>query len=295
MDKLIIGTRGSKLALWQSEHVAQLIRTHHPHIEVELSVIKTQGDKRLDLSLDASGDKGLFTKEIEHALLRGDIHMAVHSLKDLPVDDVAGTCLISILPREDARDVLLGADSLHSLKPHAVVGTSSPRRAKQLLSMRSDLQIKPIRGNVDSRIAQLDSAKYDAIVMAAAGLKRLGWEDRIDKYFSTEELVSAPGQGAIAVQVRSTDIDTLAPILGPLHCQATALATDTERQLLKALGGGCAIPFGCRCQVMGENIALHAFYWDGEVRRVQRRFPTSQRLQHIQELATYLRQRSHEK
>lgn len=290
MDKLIIGTRGSKLALWQSEHVAQLIRTHHPHIEVELSIIKTQGDKRLDLSLDASGDKGLFTKEIEHALLRGDIHMAVHSLKDLPVDDVAGTSLISILPREDARDVLLGADSLHSLKPHAVVGTSSPRRAKQLLSLRSDLQIKPIRGNVDSRIAQLDSAKYDAIVMAAAGLKRLGWEDRIDKYFSTDELVSAPGQGAIAVQVRSTDIDTLAPILGLLHCQATALATDTERQLLKALGGGCAIPFGCRCEVMGGDIALHAFYWDGEVRRVQRCFPASQRLQHIQELATYLRQ-----
>lgn len=294
MDKLIIGTRGSKLALWQAEHVAQLIRTHHPNISVELSIVKTQGDKRLDLSLDASGDKGLFTKEIEHALLRGDIHMAVHSLKDLPVDDVEGTCLMCILPREDARDVLLGSDSLQSLRPSAVVGTSSPRRAKQLLALRPDLDIRPIRGNVDSRLAQLDSGKYDAIVMAAAGLKRLGWQKRIDQYFSTQELVSAPGQGAIAVQVRSKDAEVLRPILSPLHCQATALSTSTERQLLKAIGGGCAIPFGCRCEVEGQEISIQAFYWAGEPRRVQRRFSIAERAQQIQELSTYLRQEHHE-
>lgn len=289
MKKLIIGTRGSKLALWQSEHVAQLIRTHHPHIDVQLHIIKTQGDKRLDLSLDASGDKGLFTKEIEYALLRGDIHLAVHSLKDLPVDDVEGTRIGAILPREDPRDVLLGTDSLHSLKPHSVVGTSSPRRAKQLLALRSDLNIKPIRGNLDSRIAQLDSGKYDAIVMAAAGLKRLGWEQRIDRYLSTDEMVSAPGQGAIAVQIRAIDVEPLASILRPLHCEATALATDTERQLLKALGGGCALPFGCYCEVEGGLIKLEAVYWTGELRRVQSHFSGGDREQNIQVLVASLK------
>ncbi len=246
MTKVIIGTRGSRLALAQATEVQRRLLEAHPQLEVELKVIKTQGDKRLDLSLNASGDKGLFTKELEHALDAGEIDCAVHSLKDLPVEVAEGTILSAILPREDTADVLLGGYTLETLPEGATVGTSSPRRAAQLLEQRPDLNIKEIRGNVETRIAKMEAGEYDAIVMAKAGLKRLGLEAKISYEFSPFEMVPAPGQAAIAVQQRADD-KPLAELLSALHCPSTARCTEIERYLLQQAGGGCAIPFACAC------------------------------------------------
>lgn len=247
MHKLIIGTRGSRLALAQAEEVKRRLSEVYPHLDIELKVIKTQGDKRLDLSLSASGDKGLFTKELEIALMNREIDCAVHSLKDLPVDLSEGTQLGAILPREESNDALLGDYTLDTLPKGATVGTSSPRRAAQLLEQRPDLNIKEIRGNVESRIEKLRSGEYDAIVMAVAGLKRLGLEHHIQQKFIYEEMVPAPGQAAIAVQYLSERTE-LSELLNPIHCERTARCTEIERYILKQRGGGCALPFGCHCE-----------------------------------------------
>lgn len=252
MKKLVIGTRGSRLALAQAEQVRRCLHEAQPGLETELRVIKTQGDKRLDLSLSASGDKGLFTKELEHALMAREIDCAVHSLKDLPVTLEAGTCLGAVLRREDPRDALLGATSLDALPEGATIGTSSPRRAAQLLEQRPDLNIKEIRGNVETRLEKLRSEAYDAIVMAVAGLKRLGLEHEINYTFPIDMMVPAPGQGAIAVQCLS-ERGELREVFAPIHCQATARMTEIERYILQRRGGGCALPFGCHCEMIAYN------------------------------------------
>lgn len=249
MNKLIIGTRGSNLALAQAREVQQKLQNIHPQLEVELKIIKTKGDKRLDLSLDASGDKGLFTRELELALERGEIDCAVHSLKDLPIEATEGTYISCVLPRVNPADVLLGKYSFDKLPHGAVVGTSSPRRAAQLLEQRPDLNIKEIRGNVETRIAKLESGEYDALVMAHAGLERLGLEHQISYVFTFHEMVPAPGQGAIAVQQLTSRPD-IATYLEPIHCPHTARCTEIERHILQRLGGGCAMPVGCVCEAV---------------------------------------------
>lgn len=250
IDTFTIGTRGSKLALAQAEQVKRELLLAYPALKVELRIIKTKGDKRLDLSLNASGDKGLFTKELEEALFAGEIDCAVHSLKDLPVELCSGTSLGAILRREQVNDVLISVryKSLAELPNGAIVGTSSPRRAAQLLEQRSDLDIREIRGNVDTRLAKLDNGEYDAIVMAYAGLKRLGLEERITQILPEVQMVPAPGQGAIAVQIKS-DREDYKELLKPLHNNYTARCVEVERYILSKTGGGCAVPFGCNCSV----------------------------------------------
>ena len=250
IDTFIIGTRGSKLALAQAEQVKRELLLAYPDLEVELRIIKTKGDKRMDLSLNASGDKGLFTKELEEALFAGEIDCAVHSLKDLPVELCSGTSFGAILRREQVNDVLISVryKSLAELPNGAIVGTSSPRRAAQLLEQRSDLDIREIRGNVDTRLAKLDNGEYDAIVMAYAGLKRLGLEERITQILPEVQMVPAPGQGAIAVQIKS-DREDYKELLKLLHHDYTARCVEGERYILSKIGGGCAVPFGCNCSV----------------------------------------------
>ena len=250
IDTFIIGTRGSKLALAQAEQVKRELLLAYPDLEVELRIIKTKGDKRMDLSLNASGDKGLFTKELEEALFAGEIDCAVHSLKDLPVELCSGTSFGAILRREQVNDVLISVryKSLAELPNGAIVGTSSPRRAAQLLEQRSDLDIREIRGNVDTRLAKLDNGEYDAIVMAYAGLKRLGLEERITQILPEVQMVPAPGQGAIAVQIKS-DREDYKELLKLLHHDYTARCVEVERYILSKIGGGCAVPFGCNCSV----------------------------------------------
>ncbi len=284
MNKLIIGTRGSQLALVQARETETRLRALHPELETELRIIKTQGDRRLDLALDASGDKGLFTSELERALLSGEIDLAVHSLKDLPVEPAPGTKLSAILPREEGGDALLGANRLSELRRGAVVGTSSPRRVAQLRALRPDLDLRPIRGNVETRIGKMHLGEYDAIVMAIAGLRRLGLEDEIAERLDYHVMTPAPGQAAIALQQRAGDTTTEA-ILSQVDCPKTRLAVETERAVLSGVGGGCAMPLGAYCTPEGEEgWRLYAFYQrEGEPRRLELRFVSGEQEQAIQE------------
>lgn len=259
MKKIVIGTRGSRLALYQTELVRSSINAVAPELEVEVRIIKTKGDKFLQLALDASGDKGLFTRELEQELLSGGIDLAVHSLKDLPVELVAGTCLGAILPREITADALLGAYTLTTLPEGAIVGTSSRRRVEQLRLHRPDLQFRPIRGNVETRIAKLKSGEYDAIVMAVAGLRRLALEGEISQVIDEEIIVPAPGQAAIAVHQRADRAD-LSDLLQKIHCPRTAREVTLERNILSRLGGGCALPLGAVCHIDGAKYHLRTFY-----------------------------------
>lgn len=263
MKKLIIGTRGSQLALAQARETVARLRVVSPELETELRILKTQGDKRLDLALDASGDKGLFTSELERALISGEIDLAVHSLKDLPVEPALGTMLSAILPREEGADALLGKCRLSELKKGAIIGTSSPRRVAQLKVVRPDLVFAPIRGNVETRIDKMHRGEYDAIVMAVAGLKRLSLEAEISDMLDYQVVTPAPGQAAIALQQRVDDSDTEA-ILSQLDCPHTRLAVETERAVLSGVGGGCAMPLGVHCTPEAEDVwRMYAFYQRG--------------------------------
>lgn len=242
---LRLGTRTSKLALWQTNHIAAEIQAHFPHLRCELVHLVTQGDKRLDRPLPEIGGKGLFTAELETALHSGEIDIAVHSLKDLPVEHIPGLILGAIPPREDTRDVLIAAPgmTLATLPAGAVVGTSSLRRQAQLLAQRPDLVVRPIRGNVDTRLRKVHDHDYDAAIMAGAGLRRLGLTDAVVEWLSLATMLPAPGQGALAVQCRADDAAVLA-VLAVLHDPITAGAVHAERQLLLELGGGCSAPVG---------------------------------------------------
>ncbi|MGH9344419.1 MAG: hydroxymethylbilane synthase, partial [Terriglobia bacterium] len=216
----IIGSRGSTLALWQAEWVRSRLREAGDSAEIK--VITTTGDRMASASLAQPPAKGLFIKEIEESLLAGDVDLAVHSLKDLPVDQPQGLYIAAIPEREDARDALLTRSgvSFDNLPPQSSVGTSSPRRQSQLRSLRPDLKIVPLRGNVDTRVRKLDRGDYDAIVMAAAGLHRLGLQDRIAQYFAPSEICPAAGQGALAIEIRQED-DRVAAAVQPLDHAAT--------------------------------------------------------------------------
>ena len=256
MRSFRVGSRGSALALAQARWVKARIEERRPESKVELVVIKTSGDRFLDASLQAIGGKGLFTKEIEDALLRSEIDLAVHSLKDLPTEMAHGLALVAVPEREDARDVLVTRErtGLDRLPPGARIGTGSLRRRAQLLYHRPELSVVPIRGNVDTRLKKLDAGEFDALVMAAAGLKRIGREERIVEYLSSEVCVSAVAQGALGLQARATDSGNQEWSF--LHHAPTAAEVAAERSFLSRLGGGCQVPVGCRAMVAGDEIKM---------------------------------------
>lgn len=256
---LRLGTRTSQLALWQTNHVIAQLQAHWPQLQCELIHMVTQGDRRLDRPLPEIGGKGLFTAELEEALRQGEIDLAVHSLKDLPVESPPDLAIGAILSREDTRDVLVAREgwTLATLPPGAVVGTSSLRRQSQLLAARPDLEVRSIRGNVETRLRKVMSGEYHAAVMAGAGLLRLGLTEQITEWLSPDLMLPAPGQGALAVQCRADD-PAVHAILNPIHDPYAAATTIAERQLLWRLGGGCSAPIGARAEVHGEQITLSA-------------------------------------
>ena len=244
-----IGTRGSKLALVQAEFVRDCLQEHYPQDRFELKIIKTKGDKIQNKALSAIGDKGLFVKEIEQELLLGEIHLAVHSMKDMPGELPDGLCFAKAWKREDPRDVLVlrEAKSLQELPKHAVIGTGSKRRAYQLLAIRPDIEIVDIRGNVDTRLAKMEAQKLDGIVLAAAGLKRLHREDVITEYLDPNEMIPATTQGTLAIEL-PTDAAELLEKVNALSDEKTERMTRTERLFLEQIGGDCHMPIGgCIC------------------------------------------------
>jgi hydroxymethylbilane synthase len=251
---LTIGSRGSQLALWQANWIQTRLETMGERCQIE--IIKTTGDKITDVALSQVGSKGLFTKEIEEALLAGAIDLAVHSLKDMPTDLPAGLTLAAIPEREDPRDALIGR-ALEDLAPGARVGTGSLRRTAQLRARRPDLQIEDIRGNVDTRLRKLDEGRYDAIVLASAGLRRLGLDNRITEVFNPSVMCPAVGQGALAVETRDDGGDAF-HIAKRLEHPPSRLAVTAERAVLAALGGGCQAPIGCHAYLDGETLIVVA-------------------------------------
>ena len=257
--RLIIGSRGSRLALWQAEHARDLLIGLNPGFQIQIEVIKTTGDVKSD-PLSVIGGKGVFTKELEEALLDKRIDIAVHSLKDLPTIVPDRLAISAICEREDPRDALvlrkdLNATSLRELPTGCVVGTSSQRRLAQLKAQRSDLVIKDLRGNVDTRVRKLDEGQYDALILASAGLIRLGLKDRISTAIETQEMLPAVGQGAIAIETRSDDEISVAATAKLNHLE-TALACRAERAFLRGLGGGCQFPIAAHAVVEGELLKL---------------------------------------
>lgn len=252
-----IGSRGSALALRQANLIAQQLAQLYPHTTFEVQVIKTTGDLVLDRSLADIGDKGLFVKELQKALLDSQIHLAVHSLKDLPTETPSGIVLAAVSTREDVRDVLIAreATSLSSLAPGSRLGTSSRRRAAQLRRHRKDLDIRDLRGNLDTRLRKLDDGDYDAILAAAAGVRRLGLEARITEYLLVEISLPAPGQGALAIEVREDD-DATREMLAVINDPAAYRTTGAERAFLGRLEGGCQIPIGAYAREQEGNLVL---------------------------------------
>ncbi len=259
-DKLTIGTRGSMLALWQTNWVKAGLETHYADLQVEVKIISTKGDRVLDVSLPTLGEqgKGLFTKELEDAMFANEIDLAVHSLKDLPTELPAGLCLGAICEREDVRDAFVARENISAfteLPEGARVGTSSLRREAQLRAARPDLQILPIRGNVDTRLRKLDSGEYDAIILAAAGLRRLDYGNRITEYLNAEVMLSAVGQGALGIECREGD-KRINDLLKALDHPPTRLACLAERAFLKGLGGGCLVPIAAYCKVEAGHLHI---------------------------------------
>jgi hydroxymethylbilane synthase len=257
METLRIATRKSPLALWQTEHVAARLRAAHPGLQVELVPMSTRGDEVLDRSLAAIGGKGLFLKELEVAMQRGEADCAVHSLKDVPMVLEPGFALPAILERADPADAFVSnafAD-LGALPEGGVVGTSSLRRQAQLRARRPDLQLRDLRGNVNTRLAKLDAGDYDAIVLACAGLQRLGFESRIRARLDAPQWLPAPAQGAIAIECREDDARTHA-LCAALDHAPTRRCVAAERAMNRALHGSCHVPVAAFAQLQGEEIAL---------------------------------------
>jgi hydroxymethylbilane synthase len=251
---LTVGSRGSQLALWQARWIQTRLQSFG--IESRLEIIHTTGDKITDVALSRVGTKGLFTKEIEEALLNSSIDVAVHSLKDMPTELPEGLILAAIPEREDPRDALIGG-RLAELKQGVRVGTSSLRRAAQLRSTRPDLQISDVRGNLDTRLRKLDEGKYDAIVLASAGLRRLGWEERISELLDPAVMCPAVGQGALAVETRD-DSSEAREVCRRLDHAATRAAVTAERAVLAALGGGCQVPIGAHATLDASMIHIRS-------------------------------------
>jgi hydroxymethylbilane synthase len=255
--KLIFATRPSALARWQTRWVIAALQQAWPELECEEKVITTQGDRVLDKPLPEIGGKGLFTQELENELLRGSVHAAVHSLKDLPVETPAELAIGCIPARAEVRDALISANgwTLDGLPPGARLGTSSLRRAAQALYRRPDLSIEPLRGNIDTRLRKAQEGQYDAILLAGAGLARMGWEGAITEWLNLEVMLPAPGQGALGVQCRADDSGNLR-LLAALEDTVTRFAVTAERAFLQGLGGGCSVPVAAYAQSTERGLRL---------------------------------------
>jgi hydroxymethylbilane synthase len=260
---IVIATRESRLALWQAEHVQALLRARGH--SVELLGMTTKGDQILDRSLSKVGGKGLFVKELEVALEEGRAHIAVHSLKDVPMELPEGFALACVMEREDPRDAFVSPRyaSLEALPQGAVVGTSSLRRQVLLQALRPDLKIEPLRGNLDTRLRKLDEGQYDAIVLAAAGLKRLKMGERVRATFAPTAMLPAAGQGALGIEVRS-DRQDLIDALAPLAHMPTWLTVTAERAVSRAMGGSCSMPLAAHGTLTGTTLQLDAAWGDTE-------------------------------
>jgi hydroxymethylbilane synthase len=257
MNTLTIATRKSPLALWQAEFIKAELERHHPGLQVRLLAMTTRGDVILDSPLSKIGGKGLFVKELEHALLNGEADIAVHSMKDVPMHFPEGLCLGPIYEREDPRDAFVSHRyaSLADLPQGAVVGTSSLRRQCQLQRFRPDIQIKSLRGNVNTRLAKLDAGEFDAIILAASGLKRLGFAARIREHISTDICLPACGQGALGIELRSDD-EATARLVSVLHHQPSANCVLAERAMNTRLNGGCQVPIAGFAELNGGQITM---------------------------------------
>ena len=260
MKKLIIATRGSKLALWQSEFVKEALMKAHPGLEVELNIMVTKGDKILDTPLAKIGGKGLFTKELEESMLRGESHIAVHSLKDVPMEFPEGLKLSVITKREDVRDAMLSEKyaSLEALPKGAIVGTTSLRRRMQLLKYRPDFIIKNLRGNVNTRIRKLKEGEFDAIILASAGINRLDLSHEVNYFspISKEIMIPASGQAALGIEI--VDTQEVEKIVSVLNDQAAIIETKVERDFVTMLEGGCQVPIGVNAELCGESLHVKA-------------------------------------
>ncbi|NJD11473.1 MAG: hydroxymethylbilane synthase [Gemmatimonadetes bacterium] len=259
--RLRAGTRGSRLALWQAEHVRARLRAARPDVEVVLVTVRTTGDRITDVPLSSIGDRGLFTRELDRAVLDGFADFAVHSLKDIPTELPSGLTIAAVLEREDPRDALLAAPdrpaSLAALPAGAVIGTSSLRRRALLLAARPDLRVEDLRGNLDTRLARLAEGACDAIILAFAGIKRLGHAGLVGELLAPPAWLPAPGQGAVAVVCRTDH--TASELLSALDHFETRVAVTAERAFLNALEGGCQVPIGALAHLAGSELVLYGF------------------------------------
>ena len=262
-EKLVIGTRGSKLALWQSEYVKGLVE-EITGLPVELKIIKTTGDKILDVPLAKVGGKGLFTKELEVELAAGTVDLCVHSMKDVPTELPEGLVIAAMPPRVDPRDALVsGAGySLDTLPQGARVGTSSLRRVAQVRSLRPDVEIVDVRGNLDTRMRKAETGEVDVVILASAGITRMGWADRITGYIPTEQMVSAVGQGAIGIEIREDD-ELMRGVMAQIRDEDTFACVTAERVVMRTLEGGCQVPIGAYARLEGDTMVMDAIV--GEV------------------------------
>lgn len=270
-SKLVIASRESRLAMWQAEHVRDRLIALYPQCDVSINGMTTRGDQILDRTLSKVGGKGLFVKELEVAMAEGRADLAVHSLKDVPMELPEGFVLSTVLEREDPRDAFVSNDyeNLESLPAGAVVGTSSLRRQAMIAARFPQLVIRPLRGNLDTRLGKLDKGEYAAIILAAAGLKRLGMEQRIRCFIAPEQSLPAPGQGAMAIEIPAGREDLL-DVLRPLNHTDTAAAVAAERTLSRAFGGSCQIPLAAYATVSGDALNLRAMVATPDGQRVAR-------------------------
>ena len=260
-NKVVIGSRESALAVVQSRMVIDHLKETHPELSVSMLTMKTTGDKILDRRLDQIGGKGLFVKEMDLALRDGRSDYSVHSLKDMPMEVPKDLPIVCFSKREDPRDVLILPEGRTDLDPKAVIGTSSRRRILQLKKLFPDAHFESVRGNLQTRLRKLEEGQYDALILAAAGVKRMGLEDRISRYFSTEEVIPAAGQGILAVQGRDGEDHGIFASFADAEAEAAALA---ERAFVRRLDGGCTSPIAAHAKIKGEKLLLRGFYFDEE-------------------------------
>ncbi len=255
-ERLVIGTRGSKLALWQSNHIKGLL-TEITGLPVELMIIKTTGDKILDVPLAKVGGKGLFTKELEVELAAGTVDLCVHSMKDVPTELPEGMYIAATPSRVDPRDALVSGEgyTLDTLPQGARVGTSSLRRVSQVRHLRPDVEIVDVRGNLDTRMRKAENGEVDVVILASAGITRMGWADRISSYISTEQMVSAVGQGAIGIEIRDDD-EFMAGVMARINDPETFACVTAERIVMRRLEGGCQVPIGAYARIEGGVMVM---------------------------------------
>jgi len=269
--KLVIGTRGSKLALFQANLVKSKLEKAYPTLEVVINIIKTKGDKILDIALSKIGDKGFFTKEIQDALYKKHVDIAVHSLKDLPTELPKGTRIGAIMERASHRDVLVSIDGkkLADFTSEDKIATSSLRRKSQLLQINKQVKVIEIRGNVDTRIRKMHDGHCQGLIMAAAGIERLGLQEHISEYLNETQMLTAPGQGAIAIEIREEDNSTL-EFLSVLNHKESVICVTAERSFLNRLEGGCQIPFAAHATLDGDHLILEGLVATLDGRKIQR-------------------------